>query len=665
MRFAGLVPCSSRPRSSGPALAGPRRRCRAGADAEEHHRGDRRAHRSGVGHLDRARAGPPTPRSRSGTSSPSGSPLPGAGQDPSRPQRLPDRVRAAEHPGGRRALHRRQRADHPAQPDRRGQRRLRRAVQELQQPALSTNLAGQPACTASKRTLPSGSIAQLYADTGVFFTNDARMARNPLGQFLDLSTAGINMAANPPSSATIVGPLIGNTSGSLLSRTTRGTAIQVRALGGGSSVAGNMGKGVLPFGYGSPVAGPLAFDQCEATEPVAGTILFNDARGPVDPHRLSGLARRQRRGQPGGLEGDPHRRDHRRRLRRHAARRPSAPSAIRFAGGEMRTGQPVQAEVFLKVTGVPLDPSFTGLDQQGRGLRRGLRRRHLGPQPARLEHRRDRWPVVVHVSLARLCVPQPPLRSSVNKTLATSADTLSTRSTGATCPPTRRPSASATLKYETALTLVPRWDLRRIHRRRSPAARASTASRGALGTLPPLSVRLQRVRPASPSPAATARTTSPPSPPTPRPSCRAGTPPRSQAMVTGDLRAGGHALQQLEPVGRWHRGPDRCDHERGLGRRQLRQLHPGPAGGLGHRRRQRHHHHRRQRRELQQRLQHQPPAATTSRAARWRRAPRSRSPASASRSPAARPRGCTINHADHGLRRPATAAPRRPTSPGW
>jgi hypothetical protein len=206
----------------------------------------------------------------------------------------------------------------------------------------------------------AGSVAQVHADTGIFFTTDARLARDPADVFLSGSN-GIEMTEEP-SRLSDIDALLDIASPFYAHNAWDYT--QALAFGVSGARSGSGGDGNPPYLYGSPVAGPQTFYSFEATENGAFGIEFNDEVGPWqridspgskigfgDPNLGdSGIVTRNVR-DPVGLE-------------RGFDVTPATPivgaEAVRFAAGESRTGVPDFVEVALRVTGVPLDPLFGG-----------------------------------------------------------------------------------------------------------------------------------------------------------------------------------------------------------------------------------------------------------------------------------------------------------------
>ena len=225
--------------------------------------------------------------------------------------------------------------------------------------------------SAGTRNLDNGTIAQLYADTGVFYAPRAgytaaitTVTRNPSTSFLAL-TNGILMDPEPVrvgDVSTLLGlvgdPFVHN----------RWDWAQVRAFGisnPSGNASGNNGTGNTPFRYGSPVAGPDTFYGFETTEVSAGNLRFDDVVGPWGRVQYPGATigrgcsydNRASCVEPGtntlgrmladastrGLDITP------------ASPLPASARALRFALGEARVGEPQVVEVALRVLSTPLD----------------------------------------------------------------------------------------------------------------------------------------------------------------------------------------------------------------------------------------------------------------------------------------------------------------------
>jgi len=159
-------------------------------------------------------------------------------------------------------------------------------------------------CSASNtRSVASGSVAQSYADTGVFYSftgdytgapgtdsrgvdADVRTEQNPVDDFITV-VIGITMSSEPRAVATgaAFATLLGL--GGTLYAHNDWDYLQVRAFGAQAGDSVTSGKGNTPFGYGSMVAGPDTYYQYEA-EDVGGSIEFNQTVGPWQRVRYPG-----------------------------------------------------------------------------------------------------------------------------------------------------------------------------------------------------------------------------------------------------------------------------------------------------------------------------------------------------------------------------------------
>ncbi|MBI5709163.1 MAG: hypothetical protein HZC42_02520 [Candidatus Eisenbacteria bacterium] len=216
--------------------------------------------------------------------------------------------------------------------------------------------------------LLEGRLAGLHADVGIFYSTDARTARTPDDQVLTVAN-GIAMSP-APTGAGQVGPAIGVPSGTYYVHNQWDWA-QARAFGSGAvgsvTPAGNGNtprhSGSTGHGYGSPVAGPNTLYGLEATETSPGVVQAIGAAGPWQRIRATGsevgtgpvpqpsevipnpgTAGRNGVSTASGWDLSP------------ANPLPAGTRAVRFAVGELETGEEYFAEISLKVLGSPLDP---------------------------------------------------------------------------------------------------------------------------------------------------------------------------------------------------------------------------------------------------------------------------------------------------------------------
>ena len=233
--------------------------------------------------------------------------------------------------------------------------------------------------------LVDGSMSQLYADTGIFYSTDLRTkrgSRNPVSgldePFLSLKN-GFQMPANPSGAGGLAGLL--NTSAPYFAHNAWDQA-QVAKWGPGS---GNMPEqiGSTGIGYGSPVAGPQSWYQLEGTvvpagaAVVAANVMYDSKVGPWQRIRTTGseIGRRGQGDNPptaaqqtGYLKcpGDAPTRvgvsTASGVVLSTAAPLPAGTNAVRFALGELVVGDEYFAEISLRVVALPLDPAFGNIN---------------------------------------------------------------------------------------------------------------------------------------------------------------------------------------------------------------------------------------------------------------------------------------------------------------
>lgn len=213
-------------------------------------------------------------------------------------------------------------------------------------------------CGNGTCVLDEGSISQLIADTGVFFSTDARTDHDPNNEFLTTNN-GIQMTT-PPTGITRINGLIGDDSGPFFAHNLW-DFVQARVFG---TRTGN-----TPHLYGSPVAGPQTHYGFEVTQNLSnGQLEFINEEGPweriVYPGSLTGTGNGNTSGVFGsmgravvdttaGWDVTPATADQGTR-----SGRIEGANAVRFAVGEVRTGVQMFAEIALRVNSVPLDPDF-------------------------------------------------------------------------------------------------------------------------------------------------------------------------------------------------------------------------------------------------------------------------------------------------------------------
>ncbi len=218
------------------------------------------------------------------------------------------------------------------------------------------NSASNLPCSSGTCSFPTGSIAQVHGDTGVFFSVDPRTARTPAGSFITMDN-GIVMSPQPSTISPGIVSLLGDTSGPYHAHNPWDWA-QVRAYGISTAVAAPGGDGTTPYLYGSPVAGPDTFYRHEASTGGTGNLLFDNVDGPWERIRYPGSTIAFGAGNM-GTSGTVTRNVIDTDLGYDLTPATAVDAnAVRVALGETRTGEPGFVEVALRVTGVPLDPGF-------------------------------------------------------------------------------------------------------------------------------------------------------------------------------------------------------------------------------------------------------------------------------------------------------------------
>jgi MYXO-CTERM domain-containing protein len=226
----------------------------------------------------------------------------------------------------------------------------------------SPNCGGNLSLPGTAGSTPRGSVYDVHADTGIFYTTDALLARTPADTFITMDN-GISM--NPAEPRWIAPGLV-----ALLNDTTGPYRvhniwdwIQIQGMGSQTDEAGTSATGASPYRYGSPVAGTGALYPFGAVDTDAGagyTIRFNNTNGPWRRVRYpgsrigvgtagAGSALYRRDDADASTSGDDVR-----------PANPVAATAMRVALGETRTGERAFAEVALRVLDLPIDPSFGG-----------------------------------------------------------------------------------------------------------------------------------------------------------------------------------------------------------------------------------------------------------------------------------------------------------------
>ncbi|MBI5478362.1 MAG: hypothetical protein HY906_05865, partial [Deltaproteobacteria bacterium] len=216
-------------------------------------------------------------------------------------------------------------------------------------------------CGAGNCSRNGGSLAQLYGDTGIFWTADASLAKAPANAFITL-TNGLWINPEAEDANDVLDLLdVPNPQNANSYAHNAWDALQVQAFGT-KNADGNGGN--TPQWYGSPVAGNGAWYTYDATLNGA-QIEFTNHVGPwlrvIYPSSTIGS---------GGYIGVTGELDRALRAIDFAEMPENPPwdyvtpafprtaKAVRFAVGELRAGEPGYVEVALKVTALPLDPGF-------------------------------------------------------------------------------------------------------------------------------------------------------------------------------------------------------------------------------------------------------------------------------------------------------------------
>jgi len=235
--------------------------------------------------------------------------------------------------------------------------------------------------------LLQGSLAQVYADTGMFFSTDIRTTRAPDDVFLSVFN-GLELDPRP-TGINGLGDLLGVFNDPYFGHNAWDLT-QAFAYGvNGGTVIGS-GNGNTPFEYGSAVAGPqthYAFEKVDT--PACSDGIDNDNDGPMDypadPDCVSALDDDETNASDGpvgpwqriryagseiGVGGDTECESCQGGYVRVGVPTdlgwdlsadnalPPGTNAVRFAVGELIVGKEYFAEVSLRVTGLPLDPNM-------------------------------------------------------------------------------------------------------------------------------------------------------------------------------------------------------------------------------------------------------------------------------------------------------------------
>ncbi|MCA9666157.1 MAG: DUF11 domain-containing protein [Myxococcales bacterium] len=225
---------------------------------------------------------------------------------------------------------------------------------------------GLKATNYSAFSLSEGSMAGVFADTGIFYSSSALTARVPSNALPTVSN-GVQLLP-APSRANEFDELLGIPGGPYyihnnwdwVQTMAYGTQGALGAPPGGD--INKFGKGNTPFLYGSAVAGPSSYYQYEATQTSPGTIVPNGTTGPwvrvAYPGSEIGSGAAATSAGSFARVGTPTSAGYNLST---ANPLPSTANAVRFALGQLRVGQQYFVEVSLRVTGSPLDPGV-GLD---------------------------------------------------------------------------------------------------------------------------------------------------------------------------------------------------------------------------------------------------------------------------------------------------------------
>jgi len=210
-------------------------------------------------------------------------------------------------------------------------------------------------CSGGGNCNGTGSIAQVYADTGIFWSNDAQVNRTPVNTFLTLRN-GILMSPEPTAIDPEIVQLLNDTSGTYNAHNDWDW-VQVLGFGTPTSSIVN-GDGNTPFSYGSPVAGPMTYYQLQASRNGSGVVGANGVVGPWRRIKYPGsqigtgasnngsTSNMTRVGVDTSTGDDV------------TPANPVTARAVRYALGEAQVGEIRYVEVALRVKQVPIDVNF-------------------------------------------------------------------------------------------------------------------------------------------------------------------------------------------------------------------------------------------------------------------------------------------------------------------
>jgi uncharacterized repeat protein (TIGR01451 family) len=127
-------------------------------------------------------------------------------------------------------------------------------------------------CSTGTCNLDNGSLAQLYGDTGMWYTTSTALLRFPGTGFLDMENGmllGVTPQQDAPTSVTSINTLLSKATNDYYSHNFW-DLLQVYGFGATNAACDNSGTGNTPWGYGSPVAGPDTHYSYEAS---VGTLV--------------------------------------------------------------------------------------------------------------------------------------------------------------------------------------------------------------------------------------------------------------------------------------------------------------------------------------------------------------------------------------------------------
>lgn len=233
--------------------------------------------------------------------------------------------------------------------------------------------------------LEQGSLSQLYADTGIFFSTDPRTVRQPADTFITVQNG---LVVNPvPTGAGQLDNFLGFAGPPFYSHN-QWDLVQALAYGANGGISG--GTGNTPFGFGSAVAGPdTHYPYEKVATPKCMDGMDNDGDGkadypndleckssfdddettnadaPVGPwKRIRTMGAEIGAGGPTNCQscagayvrtGVPTDLGWELSLDNPL---PAGTNAVRFAVGELIVGEEYFAEVSLRVKALPLDPTM-------------------------------------------------------------------------------------------------------------------------------------------------------------------------------------------------------------------------------------------------------------------------------------------------------------------